>query len=353
MINHETYMQRCLDLALLGAGAVTPNPMVGAVLVHSNRIIGEGYHKQYGQAHAEVNCINSVVDSNINLISDATLYVSLEPCAHYGKTPPCADLLIKHKIPKVVVGCRDPFSKVNGKGIEKLKEAGVEVLVNVLENECKALNARFFTYHIKRRPYVVLKWAQSGNQKIGGTATKRIFISNEFSNRLVHKWRSEEAAILVGTNTALLDDPSLNNRLWSGANPIRLVVDLELKLPHTLNVFNRRQPTIIFNKVKDERTDNFAYVKISGQENLVYDIMQVCYAENIQSILVEGGAALLQTFMQSNVWDEARVIENTSLIIDEGLNAPTLTHTTLSHSEIIFTDIIRYYTNNNSVAITT
>ncbi len=228
-------MQRCLGLAKLGAGHVAPNPMVGAVLVYNDRIIGEGYHQQYGKAHAEVNCINSVKEDDIQLIEKSTLYVSLEPCAHYGKTPPCADLIIAKKIPTVVIACRDTYEEVNGRGIDKLKAANVNVIVGVLEKDAIELNKRFFTFYTKHRPYIILKWAQSNDGKIANADHSRVFISNEESNRLVHKWRSEEAAILVGTNTALYDDPELTTRLWTGNNPIRLVIDMEVKLPISLN----------------------------------------------------------------------------------------------------------------------
>ncbi|MGZ5221245.1 MAG: bifunctional diaminohydroxyphosphoribosylaminopyrimidine deaminase/5-amino-6-(5-phosphoribosylamino)uracil reductase RibD, partial [Chitinophagaceae bacterium] len=223
MNNHQTYMWRCIQLARLGSGNVAPNPMVGSVLVHGNKIIGDGYHRQFGQAHAEVNCLASVKEEHKSFIADSTLYVSLEPCAHFGKTPPCVDLIIKNKIPLVVVGCRDPFSQVNGKGIEKLQAAGIEVIVGILENECRDLNKRFFLYHQERRLYIVLKWAQTSDNKIGLLVSGGLAISNEFSNRLVHKWRSEEMAIVVGTNTAFNDDPQLNTRLWPGKNPVRVV----------------------------------------------------------------------------------------------------------------------------------
>lgn len=238
MTNDELYMQRCLQLAQLAAGHTAPNPMVGAVLVHDGVIIGEGYHKQYGGPHAEVNCINSVAEEHKHLIPSSFIYVSLEPCAHYGKTPPCADLIIRNKIPKVVVGCRDPFKQVDGKGIEKLVNAGIDVTVGVLEKECRQVNRRFFTFHTQHRPYVLLKWAQTGDGKIASYSEERLLISNDISNKLVHKWRSEEAAILVGTNTALMDNPSLTNRLWSGKSPIRLVIDMDLRLPKHLQLFN-------------------------------------------------------------------------------------------------------------------
>ena len=270
-------MWRCLELARLGGGYTAPNPMVGAVLVYEDRVIGEGYHQVYGQAHAEVNCVNSVAAEDVPLISRSTLYVSLEPCAHFGKTPPCADLIIRMRIPRVVVGCRDPFPQVNGKGIEKLLAAGVEVRVGVLEEECMELNRRFFTFNTLHRPYIVLKWAQSANGRIAGAKLawrrhgcgswragggvggwealgegvgERVLISNEYTNRLVHKWRSEEAAILVGTRTALADDPSLTVRLWSGPDPVRLVIDKELVLPASLQLFDGKVRTIVFNMVK-------------------------------------------------------------------------------------------------------
>ena len=219
MISHDIYMRRCLQLALLGRGNVAPNPMVGAVLVHDDRIIGEGYHEKYGQAHAEVNCLKSVALDK-NLIPQSTLYVSLEPCAHFGKTPPCADMIIANNIKKVMVGCADPFTEVNGKGIEKLKAAGVEVIENVLQEECLALNKRFFTFHTKQRPYIILKVGRNRQMVLLLVIeNEQLKISNEFSDRLVHKWRSEEAAIMVGTNTALVDNPSLTNRLWGRKQP--------------------------------------------------------------------------------------------------------------------------------------
>ena len=245
-------MSRCIELAKLGAGFTAPNPMVGAVLVYDNRIIGEGYHRHYGHAHAEVNCIASVKKEDEPFIRQSVLYVSLEPCAHHGKTPPCADLIIEKKIPMVVVGSRDPFKEVDGKGIEKLQAAGVEVQEDVLEKECIDLNKRFFTFHTWRRPYIILKWAQSDDGKIAKTGHSRVLISNDYTNRLVHKWRSEEASILVGTNTALMDNPSLDTRLWKGPNPVRLVVDKNLALPASLNVFDQKIKTIIFNTLKHE-----------------------------------------------------------------------------------------------------
>lgn len=331
----ELYMQRCIQLAELGAGQVAPNPMVGSILVFEGRIIGEGYHRTYGEAHAEVNCIASVKDADRHLIERSVLYVSLEPCAHYGKTPPCSDLLIKQKIPEVVIGCRDPFDQVNGKGIEKLKAAGVEVITGVLEAACQALNKRFFTLHTKQRPYIILKWAQTANNKIAYNNNNRLFISNEFANRMVHKWRFEEAGILAGTNTVLADNPSLTNRLWTGKNPVRLVLDKRLKFTdRDLKIFNAEAPTIVFNEKKNSidaaapLLKQVYFYKTEKDKSLPLQIAEACYALRIQSILVEGGATLLQSFIDENLFDEIRVITNTDLAIEDGLDAPVLSHAT-------------------------
>jgi riboflavin-specific deaminase-like protein len=542
-------MHRCLELAQLGVGNVAPNPMVGAVLVYNDRIIGEGYHRQYGKAHAEPNCIASVKDEDKHLIEQSTLYVSLEPCAHFGKTPPCADLIIEKKISKVVVGCRDPFVQVNGKGIEKLKAAGVEVELGVLENECKELNKRFFTFHTQHRPYVILKWAQTFDVKIGplltspnggrihtqpllseeslrlqdklsvgefyweadpltykllrnfvlenrakptqaedflwqqlrgnklngygfrrqhiignfivdfvcltkklvievdglihqlpenkisdeertmwlgmkgysvirfsneeilfdientlnkigqkldelpfapkksfesskkeasnineetsvgeasallssvgGVGGGRLLISNEHSNRIVHKWRSEEMAIAIGTNTALFDDPELTTRLWPGNNPIRIVVDMDLRLPTTLKLFNSKTPTIVFNikehtlpfekiSVQKLREIETAYYQVTEDVSLVHQMMNALYRMNIQSVIVEGGSYLLQSFIDEEIWDEARVITNEQLSIGTGLPAPILKNETLQSSGEVFSDVIRTYKNTKT-----
>lgn len=337
-------MNRCIQLAKLGTGNVAPNPLVGAVLVYKNKIIGEGYHKKYGGPHAEVNCINSVGVKNKNLIEESTIYVSLEPCSHHGKTPPCSDLIIKNGIKKVVIGCTDVYEEVSGKGIQRLREAGVEVVTGVLENECIALNKRFFTFHQKNRPYIILKWAQSINGKIG-SSDKRILISNDYSNRLVHKWRSEESAILVGTNTALKDDPSLTNRLWEGKNPVRIVIDKELKLPSTLKIFNDESDTIIFNFFKNSNEGNLQYVKVA-YKNLLEEMLHSLYELNIQSVLVEGGSATLQSFIVAGLWDEARVIINEEMKIENGIPAPEMKNFSLVKQEKYFGDQIYYYKIN-------
>lgn len=346
MTDHETYMHRCLQLAKLAAGNVAPNPMVGAVLVHQHKIIGEGYHKKYGQPHAEVNCINSVEDSNKHLIEKSTLYVSLEPCSHYGKTPPCAHLIVKNKIPEVVIGCVDVYKEVDGKGIEILQNAGIKVTVGVLKNECLDLNKRFFTFHEKKRPYIILKWAQSANGKIGtspkSSAKERTLISDEITNRLVHKWRSEEAAILIGTNTALIDDPSLTTRLWKGNNPIRLVIDMDLRLPSSLKIFDKQTRTIIFNKNKSTQDGTLVFYKIDP-ENFLRSLSDALYKLNIQSVLVEGGAKLLQTFIDAGLWDEARVIKNEELIIKNGIDAPQLSGADFKKQQNYLKDTITYF----------
>lgn len=517
-------MHRCIQLARLGSGHVAPNPMVGSVLVCQDRIIGEGYHQQYGKGHAEVACIASVKDKDQHLISGSTLYVSLEPCAHFGKTPPCADLIIKKKIAKVIIGCRDPFLEVNGKGIEKLKAPGIEVETGILEDECRELNKRFFTFHTQHRPYIVLKWAQTLDGKMaplpprGGVSaaqplltansvdsaekiyeyrttdlvnygllkqfvrehrsnptlaedtlwhhlrgkqlgkhkfrrqhiignfiadfvclpskliievdglihqlpenkesdldrtkwlemkgfkvirfsnaeviqkttevlqviwqhlkwdeekndpTKswkrsadapplggrgdRLLISNPFTNRLVHKWRSEEMAIVVGTNTALNDDPQLGTRLWPGKNPIRIVVDMNLRLPQWLQLFDGTIPTIIFNKqqhslpvekVSATALTGVHYYQITEDVSLVHQLLNGLYHLGIQSVLVEGGAQLLQSFIDEGLWDEARIITNQELTIGNGLPAPQLSNARLSQSRQLFSDVIHFYTNS-------
>jgi len=346
MNNDELYMQRCLQLAKLGAGHTAPNPMVGAVLVCESRIIGEGYHEQYGQAHAEVNCINSVAEEDRDLIQRSVMYVSLEPCAHHGKTPPCADLIIRMNIPKVVVGCRDPFKEVNGKGIEKLLAAGVEVVTGVLENECRSLNKRFFTFHTQHRPYVLLKWAQTADGKIAGNTAERLFITNGITNKLVHKWRSEEAAILVGTNTALLDDPALDNRLWAGKSPVRLVIDMDLKLPLSLQLFDKKNRTIVFNALRHDESENLSYYQVTQEVNIIHQVLNACYHHNILSMMVEGGAKLLQSFIDEGVWDEARIITNSTLYIQQGLPAPQLKDFCFHHNEKISNDNIGYFFNS-------
>lgn len=335
-------MNRCIQLALSGAGNVAPNPMVGAVLVYEDRIIGEGYHKKYGEAHAEVNCIKQVKEADQPFIEKSTLYVSLEPCSHFGKTPPCTDLIIQQKIKKVVIGCEDIFKEVAGKGIKKLQQAGVEVIAGVLGEKCKALNKRFFTFYGKFRPYIILKWAQSINGKIGSWGNNRVPISNEYSNRLVHKWRSEEAGILVGTNTALQDDPLLTTRIWNGKNPIRIVIDKQLQLPATLQIFNREARTLIFNSLENSSKENLEFIKLDDN-NFLGQLIHSLFELNIQSIIVEGGTKTLQSFIDKGWWDEARVITNKEMVIENGISAPEMKDFIKEKNEELFSDLINYY----------
>jgi len=335
-------MSRCIQLAKLGAGNVAPNPMVGGVLVYENKIIGEGYHQRFGEAHAEVNCINNVAEENKSLIEKSTMYVSLEPCAHHGKTPPCSDLIIQKKIKKVIVGCQDIFKEVAGKGIEKLENAGVEVITGVLEHECRDLNRRFFTFHQKQRPYIILKWAQSANGKIGSDGNERILISNDYSNRLVHKWRSEEAAILVGTNTVLKDDPSLTTRLWKGNNPVRVVIDKELKIASSFKIFNEEAKTIVFNVLKNAAEKNVQFIKLNRQ-SFLKEMLHSLFENNIQSVLVEGGTKTLQSCIDAGLWDEARIITNKEMIIENGVAAPEMKGFVNCDSQKYFSDTIDFF----------
>ena len=340
-------MQRCFQLARMGQGRVAPNPIVGAVLVYENKIIGEGYHQRYGGPHAEVNCIESVMPGRRHLIPKSHLYVSLEPCAHFGKTPPCADLIIRNEIKKVTVGCLDPFAKVAGKGIEKLQDAGIEVALSLLNKEALDLNKRFFTFHTKKRPYIILKWAQTGDGKMAGKNGARLHISNAFTNRLVHRWRSEEQGILVGTDTALLDDPLLTTRLWPGADPVRLVIDRNLRLTPTLKLFDKTAKTIVLNNQKGEEGEAANFYKLAAGDNAVQPVCNALVDLDIQSVLVEGGAALLQSFINEATWDEARVITNNQLLIGEGLAAPQLKNAALISEEQVQSDTISFYVKVN------
>lgn len=350
-------MQRCIHLAKLAGGAVYPNPLVGAVLVHNRRIIGEGFHREFGKAHAEVNCIHAVSQHDRSLIPESTLYVSLEPCAHFGKTPPCVDLILEQKIKNVVVGSRDPFFAVDGKGIERLRASGVNVTVGVCEQECQILNKRFFHFHTRHRPYVVLKWAETADGKIGSGTTERLMISNDYSSRLVHCWRTEEMGILVGTNTVEKDDPLLTSRSWPGKNPIRLVLDMQLRLPGSHTVFNDDAPTIVFNtkkhslqgvKLNNLEGSGIQYYQLGFDTDPVIQILNGCYQLGIQSILVEGGAQLLQSFIDSCNWDEAKIIKNTSLNPGSGLSAPVLSNHVLLNSIQLENDTVCYYRHTSN-----
>ena len=311
MYSHQNYLQRCIDLARLGAGSVSPNPMVGSVIVCDDKIIGEGYHRVYGQAHAEVNAINQVFETHDNakeLLKRSTIYVNLEPCSHFGKTPPCADLIISNQIPRAVIGCRDPFDQINGKGIEKLKNAGVEVVEGVLREQCIDLNKRFFTRIQKQRPYIILKWAQTSDGFFAPADKSQKWISSQNAKQLVHRWRTEEDAVLVGKNTVLADNPRLNSREWPGRDPIRIVIDRRLELPENLNVFDHSQDTIIFNEKKTDLVDRIKYLELEDFDNLLPQLIAYqLYLMDIQSLIVEGGAETLNLFIKAGLWDEARV----------------------------------------------
>lgn len=316
-------MRRCIELAKCGFGTASPNPMVGAVIVCDGKIIGEGWHRRCGEAHAEVNAVNSVADKS--LLKKSTIYVSLEPCAHVGRTPACADMLIREGIPRVVVGSIDPFEKVAGKGIEKLQNAGVEVKIGVLKQECDWLNRRFFTFHTKRRPYIILKWAQTADGFIDNirsdSTQKPLKITNVHFDRLVHKWRTEEDAILVGTRTALLDNPQLTARLWSGRNPVRVCIDRELKVPATSRIFDYQAKTIIINGNKEGTNGNLIFCKADFNENIVPQVLDILYRNEIQSVIVEGGAQTINSFISSGLWDEARIFTSAEKTTN-GVKAP-------------------------------
>jgi len=322
-------MRRCIELGKKALGSSAPNPMVGSLIVFQDKIIGEGFTSVFGGPHAEVNAINSVVDKS--LLKEATLYVTLEPCSHYGKTPPCADLIIKNNLKKVIIGIQDPNTKVSGRGISKLEEAGCEVLLGVLKNECKKHHRRFLTYHEKHRPYVILKWAETQDGFIAPAANRRkaepepYWISNSFSRQRVHQWRSEEQAILIGTNTALEDNPRLDVRFWEGSSPIRIIIDKMLKLPTDLHIFDKSNPTIILTQQKDKSLflEGIQYEIVNFEKNLAEEICRVLFENNITSVIIEGGSRTLTTFINAGLWDEARIITgNTSF--GEGTKAPDI-----------------------------
>lgn len=335
-------MRRCIELAKNGLCNVAPNPMVGAVIVCDGRIIGEGYHVRCGEAHAEVNAIRSVKDES--LLKRSTIYVSLEPCSHYGKTPPCADLIIEKQIPRIVIGCRDPFSKVAGRGIQKLQNAGREVIVGVLEEECLHLIRRFITFNTLRRPFITLKWAESADrfidiERIDGNP---VLLSSPLTSMLVHKKRAENTAIMVGRRTALLDNPSLTVRNWYGRNPIRIVLDCNLSLPNDLQIFNGEVPTLVFTEKEHPEEKSVSYITIDFAHNPLNQIMKELYQRNIQSLLVEGGSQLLQSFIDNELWDEA-YIEKCPKRLYSGVKAPEISNNFSYSTEEHFGRQIWYY----------
>ncbi|RDI05650.1 bifunctional diaminohydroxyphosphoribosylaminopyrimidine deaminase/5-amino-6-(5-phosphoribosylamino)uracil reductase RibD [Flavobacterium sp. AG291] len=360
---HEHYMQRCLELAANGLREAMPNPSVGAVLVYEGRIIGEGHTSPFGGPHGEVNCLNSVAEADRHLIPQSTLYVSLEPCSHYGKTPPCCDLIIKNEIQNIIIGCVDPNEKVAGNGIRKLQEAGKNVTVGVLEKECREFNRRFFTFHEKQRPYIILKWAESAdgflspsdrlldsstdpsNRNIEQSNNPApVWITNKYSRQLVHKWRSEEMAILVGTQTVLDDNPSLDVRSWAGPNPVRIVLDRTNRIPEGYSVKNHKIKSIFLTETHNlPNLDTLLYESIAFDDKLPKNISKVLYKHNLQSVIIEGGRQTLQTFIDANLWDEARVFKG-SVIFHDGTPAPQFAAQPI-HSERILDDELIIYRN--------
>ncbi|MEJ5996061.1 bifunctional diaminohydroxyphosphoribosylaminopyrimidine deaminase/5-amino-6-(5-phosphoribosylamino)uracil reductase RibD [Pedobacter sp. Du54] len=327
-MNDEFYMQKCIDLAYLGMGKVSPNPMVGCVIVHNNEIIGEGYHQKYGEAHAEVNAIHNVFhkfgDKAPGFLKESTAYVNLEPCAHFGKTPPCADLLIKHQLKRVVIGNTDPFEAVGGKGIIKLKDAGIPTHVGILAAECSHLNRRFFTRIQQQRPFIILKWAQTANGFFAPANPSQKWISGPAAQQLSHTWRSEEDAILIGKNTALIDNPSLTTRLTIGNNPIRIVIDKNLEVPLHYHIYDQEAKTIIFNEIKTEVKGNIHFVQMEDmQYYLAQKIAFQLYLMDIQSVIIEGGVQILSQFIVANLWDEARIFTS-SITWTEGILSPII-----------------------------
>ncbi|GIJ96019.1 riboflavin biosynthesis protein RibD [Capnocytophaga stomatis] len=339
-------MKRCIQLANNGLGSTYPNPMVGSVITCKEKIIGEGWHKKAGEPHAEVNAINSV--KNKELLTKSSIYVSLEPCSHFGKTPPCSDLIIKHKIPKVIIGTTDPFAKVCGNGIKKLKDAGCEVIVGILEKECQELNKRFFTFHQKKRPYIFLKWAETRDGFIAPEAKNEIapkWITNSYSKQFVHKMRSQEQAILVGTNTVLHDNPKLNTRDWFGQNPLRMIIDRNLKTPRNFSVWDDTQPTLFLSeKTENQLFTNTCFEKIDFSENLPQQVCDLLFKRNIQSLIVEGGRTILQQFIEVNLWDEAFVFVG-NVSFESGLKSPDFQGKTLQEVKEFEEDKLFIYRN--------
>lgn len=344
MTKDEIYIKRCIQLARNGRSNVSPNPMVGAVIVYEDEIIGEGYHICCGEAHAEVNAIRSVKDQN--KLKNATIYVTLEPCSHHGKTPPCADLIIEKQIPRIVIGCKDPFVKVAGRGIQKLIDAGREVKVGVLEAECRYLIRNFITFNTLHRPYIILKWAESadGFLDINRTNGKPAILSTDLTSMFVHKKRTEADAIMVGPQTALLDNPSLTVRNWYGKNPTRIVLDKHLSLPKTLHLFDGNVPTIVYSlKEGVGITHNLEYVTLeSSSSALLPQITTDLYNRGIQNLLVEGGSKLLQSFLDDYLWDEI-FVEKSRKLLYAGVKAPEITDKNRYADEIYFKEHVWHY----------
>ena len=342
----QIYLQRCLELAKKALGKTYPNPMVGSLIVHDGKIIGEGYHLKAGEPHAEVNAVRSV--KNIELLKESTIYVSLEPCSHFGKTPPCANMIVEHGFKKVVIGTVDLHEKVNGKGIEILVNAGIEVASGKLDQESRKLNKRFFTFHEKKRPFIILKWAQSGDGFLD-QIFKPAQIGNPLTKQFVHQLRSEEHAILVGTNTALNDNPSLTVREVEGRNPLRILIDFDLKVSTDAKIYNEEAQTLVFNAEKSAAENNIKFIKIE-KENFLEDLMNKLFEEKIQSVIIEGGSYTLQQFIDANLWDEAIIIKNEDLIFEEGTKAPTFNFK-VDVIENFENNTISFFKNQNSISL--
>ncbi len=327
MLKQELYMKRCLELARLGLGAVSTNPMVGAVIVHNDKIIGEGWHQKYGEAHAEVNAVNDVFNNHpdaAELLKESTIYVSLEPCSYHGKTPACSDLIIRHRIPNVVIACLDPNEKVNGLGIKRLEAEGIKVRVGILKEEAIHLNRRFNTRIQKQRPYIILKWAETADGYFAPDDGSQHWISGLQAKQLTHRWRAEEDAILVGKNTAQIDNPELTTRLWPGKNPKRIVLDKNLELPSDLHLFDQKTETVVLNLKKTELKPNLKYISLESFDYyLAETIAYQLYLLDIQSVIIEGGAQTLDLFIKADLWDEARVFKSNNSW-GKGIPAPVL-----------------------------
>ncbi len=341
-MQEEFYIKRCIELAQKAIGNTYPNPLVGSVIVHNDKIIGEGYHHKAGENHAEINAVNSVADKS--LIPESTIYVSLEPCAHFGKTPPCALKIVELGFKKVVIGAMDSHDKVNGKGKKIIQEAGIEVVSGVLEKECIELNKRFFTYHERRRPFIILKWAESGDRFMDKDF-KPTQISNALTKQFVHQLRSNEHSILIGTMTALRDNPSLTTREIVGRNPIRILIDIDLKVPKDFNVYSNEAETLVFNSVKEGDEGNIKFIKTS-RENFIANMLKTLHELQIQSIIVEGGSLVLQQFIDAGLWDETIIIKNKNLVLENGTKAPRFNKTPIDTQD--FRDnVIEFYKNSH------
>jgi len=345
---HEKYINRCIELAENGLGNTYPNPLVGSVIVYNNKIIGEGWHHKAGEPHAEVNAIASVQDKS--LLKKSTIYVSLEPCSHYGKTPPCSDLIIAKEIKKVVIATVDPFAEVSGRGIKKLLSAGCEVVVGVQEKKAQELNRRFFTFHQKKRPYIILKWAQSEDGFLAPESKENrepVWVTNKYSKQLVHKWRSEEQGILVGTNTAIADNPKLNTRLWKGTDPVRILLDQNLRTPQDSAIFDGSVKTIVFcglQTTSELKNDSIFFERIDFEKEIASQILEVLYQQNLQSVIIEGGSKTLQTFIDADLWDETRVFTG-KIQFKNGTPAPNFSGKLILDRNIK-TDNLKIYSND-------